>query len=218
MDLTEKTKAELREIAKKRDIKLPPGDLSIERLQGVIEDALLVQQVRREEEVREKLRADAKLKQNIADIQAEAELAKIKIVIPQNPTLVDVARLKKELGMKVSEPKPSPETLAIRKSKKVYATFKNLEEKGVDVVTAPGGEFRMRCWPGRRHVIPEWLIGYHDRQALTPQYKQIKDPRTGNTVSRLVDNDPRFIWQAHGDAPADAPFGVCVETKEAVAV
>jgi len=197
---------QLRTAAKEMDIKLPPGQMNIDKLRGMVEDAALERQIRREEKVRAKLKLEAQIRQGIADIQAEAEVAKISVSIPENPTLLDIARLKKELGFKIKEPKPSPEALAIQKSKRVYATFRNLESKDVDIVSCPGG-YRFHCWPGRVHCIPEWLVGYHRRQCKYPVYKRVKNAQ-GNEESVIDHYEPRFLWELHGDAPPDETFGV----------
>ena len=142
-------------------------------------------------------------------------MAKVKITIPADPTLADVVRLEKKLKMQIKQPKPSIETLAIEASKRVYATFRNMEEnsKDVDIKSCPGGKYVFHCWPGRKHVIPEWLIGYHAKQCSTPVMKNIENAE-GNMVPTQVGSEERFLWQVHGDAPQDAPFGVCI--KEAV--
>ena len=220
MDLTEKTPdqmdyEELRKTAKELGVKLPPGVMNIDHLRGVVKDAALERQIRKEMEVRNKLKKEAEIRQGIVDIEAQAQLANVTVTIPDNPTLVDIVRLKKELGMKIKEPKPSPEALAIQKSKKIYATFRNLESRGVDVPCLVGGH-RFHFWPGRKHVIPEWIIGYCQRQCVSPVYERVTDPVTGSTVSKLVRSEPRFLWEVHGDAPVDAPFGVVIQSAVAV--
>lgn len=221
MDQSEKTELDvLKEQAKKLNMKLPTGVLSAERVEefrAKVNDKRLEFQIRKEEEVRASIRAEAVIKQRLADVQAEADLSHIKITIPSEPTLVDVVRLEKRLKMQTKEPKPSPETLAIEASKKVFATFRNMEEnsKDVDVKSCPGGKYRFECWPGRKHVIPEWLIEYHRTRCTTPIVKNVTNSE-GNEIPTTVGHEERFLWQVHGPAPADAKFGVC--PLEAVAV
>lgn len=203
----------LREQAKEFGIDCPPNLVPGERMDKLkldITHARMKKRIVEEEKVRAEIRAAAEIKRRVADVEAEARLNHVEVTIPSDPTLADVVRLEKQLKMKVAEPKPSPETLAIRASKKVYATFINLEEKGVDVVSAPGGEHRFHCWPGKKHVIPEWLIKYHDEQCTVPVIKGVKNAE-GNTIPTKVGEEKRFLWQVHGDAPADAPFGVVIE-------
>lgn len=216
MDSPEKTELELlKEDAKKLGIKLPTGPTDIDKIRAVVDEARLEFQIRKEETIRAKLRAEAEIKRRLADVEAEASLASVKITIPADPTLTDVVRLEKKLKMQVKEPKPSIETLAIEASKKVYATFKNMEPNSdeVDIVSMPGGKYRFHCWPERKHVIPEWLIKYHAEQCTIPIMKN-RPNAAGNMVPTQVGTKERFLWQVHGDAPKDAPFGVCI--KEAV--
>ena len=218
MDQSEKTEIEeLKVQARKLGMKLPTGTPNLDNFRQEVNDRRLDFQIRKEEEVRAKIRAEAVIKQRIADVQAEAELSNIKITIPSEPTLADVTRLEKKLKMQIKEPKPSPETLAIEASKKVYATFRNMEEhsKDVDVKSCPGGKYSFHCWPNRKHVIPEWLIEYHRKQSVTPIVKNVTNSE-GNEIPTTVGHEERFLWQVHGPAPADAPFGVCA--LEAVAV
>ena len=216
MDQSEITeREELKVQARKLGMKIPTGVPVLDKFRQEVNDRRLEFQIRKEEKVRAEIKAEAVIKQRVADVQAEAELSHVKITIPSEPTLADVTRLEKKLKMKIKEPKPSPETLAIEASKKVYATFRNMEEncKDVDIVSKPGGKHRFHCWPGRKHVIPEWLIGYHTKQCVNSIVKNVTNAE-GNEIPTVVGHEERFLWQVHGDAPADAPFGVCpIEAK-----
>jgi hypothetical protein len=217
MDQSEKTELEeLKVQARKLGMKLPTGIPNLDKFRQEVNDRRLEFQIRKEEEVRAKIKAEAVIKQRVADVQAEAEISRVKITIPSEPTLADVVKLEKKLKMKIKEPKPSIETLAIEASKKVYATFRNMEEnsKDVDIVSKPGGKYRFECWPGKKHVIPEWLIEYHRKQCVNSIVKNVKNAE-GNEIPTVVGYEERFLWQVHGDAPADAPFGVCPIVAEA---
>ena len=169
------------------------------------------------EEIREKYRNQAKLRQRVAEVKASADLLKIKIKIPDEPTILDVVRLEKELGMKKKITKPSPETVAIEASKKVYALFRNLEQDDVDISCNVGGKYRFHFWPNKVHVLPEWLIGFY-RSNKNPsgtrphsEYKDVQgDP---NIVARMtpMERRARFTFEILGDAPKDAKFGVVTD-------
>lgn len=72
------------------------------------------------------------------------------------------------LGTDASKPThPDPETVAIETSPKVFATFINMEnpgmdgEMGADVAFTVGGKYRFHLWDGQTHVLPQCLITEH---------------------------------------------------------
>lgn len=86
---------------------------------------------------------------------------------------VDEAHLEKQRKLGADALKkthPSPETVAIENSPKVYATFVNMEnpgqdgEMGADVAFTRGDQYHFHLWDGQEHVLPECLISEHPEQ------------------------------------------------------
>lgn len=163
MELLTKSREELLEYASKLKLKLPKN-ISDERLRESIEIEAIRKTVELEEKVRLRLQEQSVMKRDIAEIQGEAAVRGIKIDIPKEPTLLDIVKLKKELHLMIKEPKPSPETLAIETSKKVYAVFHNREQEDMDVTFNVGGKHWFHFWPEKVHVIPNLLF---DSTSLT---------------------------------------------------
>lgn len=216
MELHEKNDKELRELAKKLQMTVPKN-IDTEDLRVKVERAAIERHEKVTEEVREKLREKAKIKQRLAEVKASAELLKITIKIPANPTLLDVVRFEKELGIKKKIPKPSPETLAIEASKKVYALFRNLEQDDVDIIENTGGKYRIQLWPDKVHVVPEWLIN-HYRSPKNPsgtypetKYKEVHGHEKIAAQMTPIKRRQRFSFEPLGDAPKDAKFGVVTD-------
>lgn len=217
MELLTKTREELEEIAEKLNIKVSKS-LADSTLIEKIETEAIRKTVELEEKVRLRLQEQSRMKREIAEVQAEASLRGITIDIPAEPTLDDIVKLKKKLNMMIKEPKPSPETLAIEKSKKVYALFRNLEQKDMDVNFCVGGKHWFHLWPGKVHVIPEYLIGYCRRRAKYPNYQKkvmrtLETAKVDEQVERSVrtDDEQRFTFEVLGDAPADSSFGIVLD-------
>lgn len=219
MELNEKSRKELWEFAKKLELQVTKN-IDTEDLRTKIEFALIERHEKKAEEVREKYRNQAKLNQRIAEVKASATIAKISITIPENPTIMDVVRLEKELGIKRKIPKPSPETVAIEASKKVYALFRNLEDENVDIVAMPGGKYRFHWWPNKVHVVPEWLINFY-RSRKNPsgtrphsEYREVSGHDKIAARMTPMERRQRFIFEIIGNAPKDAKFGIV--TDEAI--
>lgn len=213
MELHEKSREELWESAKRLGLK-PAKNIKTDVLADEVELATMKRRIRIEEEEREKLRVEYRIRQEIAEIRAAANLAKIPITIPDNPTAVDTARLRQEIGIKKKIAKPSPETKAIEASKKVYARFHNQESRDEDVHFNQGGKYDFDLWPERIHVLPEWLIGSLRRTAVIPIYGKIPDPHDDKKfISGRTGSLTRFIFEVLGDAPNDADFGVVLDKK-----
>jgi len=210
MELRERTREELLDMAKSLKLEVAKN-ITTEDLRAKVELEAIRHTVKVEEEVRADLQAKAKIKRDIAEIRATAELNNIEIKIPITPTLADVVRLQKELNIKKKEPKPSPETVAIQASKRVYAIFHNQEEDDVDMKCIPGGKYHFHFWPERIHVIPEWLVGYMRRQARVPIMGNRKNPLTEAMESVRIGWKNRVLFEVLGDAPKDAPFGVVLD-------
>jgi len=212
MGLREKTREELLELAKDFDLNVP-HNITNTVLQDRIERAAIAKTVAREEEVRAELQAKAKLRQDIAEIKATAELEGYAIEVPDNPTAEDIIKLRRQIGLKKAEPKPSPETVAIEKSKRVYAIFHNLEQDDLDIRCNPGGKYRFHFWPNRVHVIPQCLIKIFADRCVNPIYERQRDPNTGEVVSKRVGTKRRFMFEVLGQADDNASFGVVLDDK-----
>jgi hypothetical protein len=211
---------DLEKLAKSLNLK-PAKNIGDAKLRDMVERARIAHTIEIEEQERERLQAAAKLKRDIADIEATAKVKNIKIDIPKEPTLTDVIALRKELDMKVKEPIPSPEYVAIHSSQKVYATFHNTEQDDLDVKIMPGGVL-FHLWPERVHVIPKWLIGHCNRQAVYPIYEDRPDPVNPKMVRPVkVGNKRRWIFEEHStdingkpiEPPKNASFGVVLDDK-----
>lgn len=215
-----KSREELWEDAKKLGLEVAKN-IDTEDLRTKVEYAAIERREKVTEEVREKLRAKAIIKQRIAEVKVSAGLAGITILIPAEPTIVDVIRLEKELGIKKKEPKPSPETLAIKASKKVYALFRNLEQEDIDIFgVCVGGEYKFDFWHDKVHVLPQWLINQY-RSKSNPagtrphsEYKEIQGHKDVAAQMTRTERRPRFAFEVIGDAPQGAKFGVV--TDEAI--
>lgn len=217
MDLQEKSRKELLEIAKKLELQVAKN-IDTEVLRTKVEFAAIERHEKVTAEVRERLNNESKLKQRLAEVKASATLAGITLKIPKNPTIMDVVRLEKELGIKKKIPKPSPETLAIKASKKVYAIFK--EPDDVDIVACVGGKYRFHFWPEKVHVLPEWLINHYRSKknpaGTRPQSKFKEVHGHAKIAMRMTPTErrSRFTFEIIGDAPKDAKFGIV--TDEAI--
>ncbi len=214
MDLLENTRKELLEFAEKLSLK-PAKNISDDKLRTLIETEAIRKTVELEEKVRIDLQAAAKLRIDIAEIQAEAKVRGLTVKIPEEPTLMQIIEIKKKLNMSIKEPKPSPETLAIEASPKVYAMFRNLEQKDMDVKCNPGGKYWFHFWPGKIHVIPKYLIGFFRKNAVYPEYEKrvvaaVESAKVGATVEKSVrgGDEQRFTFEVLGEAPDDAKFGI----------
>lgn len=213
-ELREKSRKELFEIAKKLELTVAEN-ISDEALFSKVEFALIEQHEIKVEKIREEIRAKSKLRERVAEIKASADFLKISIKIPDDPTIFDVVRLEKEFGIKKKIPKPSPETLAIEASKKVYAIFK--EPDDVDVHVNVGGKYNFHFWPEKIHVLPEWLINqYRSKKnpfGMRPEskYKEISGHEKIAAGMTKVKMRSRFTFEIIGDAPQDAKFGIVTD-------
>ena len=231
MELLTKTRKELLEYGSKLKLDIPK-DVTEDKLRNLIETEAIRQSVELETTVRLRLEEKSRMKHDIAEIMAEAAVRGIKIDVPKEPTLVDIAKLKKELNLMIKEPIPSPETMAIEggvdpetgkvipPSKKVYAVFHNREQEDKDDFINPGGKYWFHLWPEKVHVLPEWLIGWLRKTARHPIYgkKMVPNPqgvKIGETVERTgrIGWKQRYLFEILGDAPVNASFGVVLDEK-----
>lgn len=215
-EIQEKTREELFVIAKKLELKIAKN-IDTEDLRSKVELAAIEQHEIKVEEIREKLRNKAKLRQRVAEVKASADLLKISIEIPDDPTILDVVRLEKELGIKKKIAKPSPETLAIEGSKTVYAIFRNLVQEDVDVRANPGGKYWFHFWPGKVHVVPEWLVSFYRSRKNTAgtrpvtKYKEVTGHDKIAARMTRTEMQQRFAFEIIGNAPKGAKFGVVTD-------
>lgn len=220
MELLTKTRGELLGYAEKMELK-PAKTISDDKLRTMVETEAIRRTVEMEETARLRLQEESRMRREIAEIRAEAELRSIAIKIPKKPALADIVKLKKKLNLMISEPKPSPETLAIEASKKVYAVFHNMEQKDMDIPHfTVGGKYWFHLWPEKVHVLPEWLIGHWRRTARVPIHdkKMVANPQAikiGDAVEKSVRVgwERRFLFDILGDAPDKASFGVVLDAK-----
>lgn len=219
MDLLTKTKEELLEYAKRLNLKVAKN-ITEDTLRRAVETEAIRQTETIKQTERLKLEEKSRMNRDLAEIRAEAEVRGVSISIPPNPTITDVVKLKKQLNLAIKEPKPSPETVAIETSKKVYAVFHNMEQKDMDITCNPGGKHWFHLWPEKVHVLPEWLIDYWRRTAVVPIYdkKMVPNPQSveiGGVVekSKRVGSQQRFLFDILGDAPPKASFGVVLDEK-----
>ena len=210
MELLTKSREELLGYAEKLKLEFPKN-ISDDKLRDMIETEAIKKSVEMEEAARLRLQEQSRMKRDIAEIQAEAAIRGIKIDIPKEPTMVDIIRLKKQLNLMIKEPKPSPETIAIEKSKKVYAIFHNREQEDMDVPFCPGGKHWFHLWPERIHIIPEWLIGHLRKTARYPVYEKVVSG--GKETTQRTGFKQRFLFEVLGDAPDNASFGVVLDEK-----
>jgi hypothetical protein len=173
-----------------------------------------------EEEAREKFRHERKMTIDRAEIIAESESLCIPIDIPENPTVLQLAKARKTLGMKKKEVKPSPETLAIEAGKRGYYIFTNREQDDAVHTTNLGGKYFITLVPDQVHVLSDFHIKRWRKCAVTPQYSKVQTgvvpgPGTvGQTAEKCIrtGDKPRFAFELLGEAPIDAPFGMVTDT------
>ena len=220
MELLSKSKEELLEMAKKLNLKVEKN-ISDDNLRDAIERESIRRTVEMEESVRLRLQEGSRMRQDIATIEAEAISRGVTIEIPAIPTLANIAVLKQKLDIITKEPKPSPETLAIEKSEKVYALFHNREQEDMDIPEfTVGGKYWFRLFPEKIHVLPKWLIGHWRKTAVVPVYdkKMVPNPEAvtmGGMVEKSVKVGvkQRWLFEIRGEAPKKASFGVVLDKK-----
>ena len=219
MDLLDKNKDELRELAKKLNLTIV-GNMSEDNLRTMVETEAIRKTIELEEKVRIDLQAAAKLRVDIAEIQAEAKVRGKTVEIPENPTLTQIIEIKKNLNLSIKEPKPSPETLAIEASKKVYAIFRNLEQKDMDMKCNPGGKYWFHFYPSKIYVIPEYFVRFFRKTAVHPNYEKrviaaVESAQVGATVEKTVrgEDEQRVMFEVLGEAPDDSKFGIVTDMK-----
>ena len=170
-----------------------------------------------EEDARAKFRHERQIKLDRATILAESESLHIKIDLPENPTELELAKARTALGLKKTEVKPSPETVAIEASKKGYYVFTNREQDDASHTVNPGGKYTIHLIPDQIHVLSEHHVRLFRKNAVLPVYDRVP---TGSTVEgqmgercERVGSKQRFSFDYLGEAPDDAQFGLVTDVK-----
>ena len=217
----EKAIAEAKEAPKVEPEKVDPlatpvddGKISLEEAKKI--DARL----KYEEEAREKFRHERKMIIDRAEIIAESESLCIPIDIPEKPTILQLTKARKTLGMKKKEVKPSPETLGIEAGKRGYYIFTNREQDDAVHTTNLGGKYFITLVPDQVHVLSDFHIKRWRKCAVVPQYSKVQTgvvPGPG-TVGQAAEqcvrtgDKPRFAFEYMGEAPINAEFGMVTDT------
>lgn len=151
-----------------------------------------------------------------ATIVAEAESLKIKIDLPENPTELQLARARRDLGIDKVAVRPSPETVAIEASARGYYRFTNIEQDDAAHTTILGGKYFIHLIPGQVHVLSKFHVETWDRIAIVPKYERQdtgvvpSDATTGQMAQECVKvaGTKRFMFEFLGEAPQNAAFGM----------
>lgn len=185
------------------------------------EAASIEARLRFEEETRDKIRAERKITTERAELIAESESLNIPIDLPDTPTILELARARRTLGLKKKEERPSPETLAIEAGKRGYYIFTNREQDDASHTVNLGGKYTIHLIPDQIHVLSDFHIKRWRQCAVVPEYKRVETGvvASDDTAGRLmqeckrVGGKPRFAFEHLGDAPQDAPFGLVTNKK-----
>lgn len=187
MNVSDMDDKQLREAARKLEVKCPPN-LGVEARKKV-EDDIKVAQLKKELELKDRAAAERKK---------------------------DVERL---LSLDpATKAKPSPETIAIANSKKVYAVYYNrTEDKNTDIEFNKGCTHTFHLYDRYIHVLPQCLIDEAEDPdnpaGKTPVHGTRKDlnPNVIGERSVIIGHESRFDYKVVGDAPQGVPFGVVLD-------
>ena len=154
-----------------------------------VEDAIKVAQYKKELELRDKAKAERK-----------KDVDRLLSLDPQ------------------TKAKPSPETIAIANSKKVYAVYFNrTEDKGTDIEFNKGCTHTFHLYDRYIHIMPQYLIDEAENLDIPtgkmPIHGTRKDTTPGVIGERsvIIGHESRFDYKVLGDAPQDAKFGVVLD-------
>lgn len=175
--------------------------------------------MRAEEEIRDKVRRERQITIERAEIAAESEVLNIPVELPEHPTELDLAKARKQLGIKKKEIKPSPETVAIEKSKRGYYKFFNREQEDASHTVNLGGKYVIHLVANQVHVLSAYHVKKWGQIAVTPEYGRVPTgvvagPGTvGQAVEKCVriGGKERFLFTYLGEAPPDASFGLVTD-------
>ncbi len=211
MNTDEMTTEQLKQTAKSLNIAVGPN-IKADTLRDKIGSALMYKQVRLEEEARQKIRLEYEMKTAMAEIRETAREANVTLEYPDEPTPADIVRLKRKLGMEILKPRPSPETLAIEKSKRAFYKFTNVADPKLDVNPNVGGKYFFHLFPGKTHCLPAWVVKFWEKKCRTPEYKKVVDPVDGveKHVRDTENEAQRWIFEFKGDAPDGHEFGIVI--------
>lgn len=177
--------------------------------------------LRFEEETRDKIRRERQIATDRAQIIAESESLCIPIELSENPSELELARARRQLGIEKKAIKPSPETLGIEAGKRGYYMFNNLEQEDASHTTNPGGKYTIHLIPDQIHVLSDFHIKLFAKNAVRPVYGRVPTgvvagPDTvGKPMERCqrIDSKRRWSFEYISEAPQDAPFGLVTDSK-----
>jgi len=128
--------------------------------------------------------------------------------------------LERQLGVDPqTKSRPSPETIAIANSEKVYAIFTNLDEDGVDEPFNVGGQHPFHLWCDFIHVLPKCVIDEirnpNTPTGTKPQYARRPHPTIPNLqIDTVVGNRKKCAFEILDlKPPTNAKFGVVLDRK-----
>jgi len=187
MSVSEMDDKQLREEAKRLEVKCPPR--IGEEARKKVEEDIKVAQYKKELELKDRAKAERKK---------------------------DVERL---LSLDpATKAKPSPETIAISNSKKVYAVYYNQTvDERTDIEFNKGCTHTFHLYDEYIHILPQCLIDEaNDPESptgKTPIHGTRKDSTPGVIGERsvIIGHKKRFRYEVLGDAPQEAKFGVVLD-------
>lgn len=194
-ELAEKTPKELREIAKKLELNLPPA-LGKEKIVDVITTAMIEKQMRIENQVRDKLRKEA---ESHPDYGLKAGL-----VPKPAPETLAIEKSPKVIVKFINMENPATES----------------GEPGADW-QFDCGAYHFHLYDRKEHVLPAILVSTDKKdfwisrlqRCVLPVFANKQD-KQGRQVSVQVGSIPRFEFITLGPAPDDAKFGLIAEKAE----
>jgi len=209
--LTERSKPELQEFAKKLGLNLPPT-LGVKKLAYAIKVEQTKQNLLAEKEAMTQIDADERERLGLRDHAS------------RNPSLEEICIYggvwKKKVRGVVTE-------IEYERSPVRRVTFLNTEDPGADVKFSKGGIFfhifdkdakKQQCI----NIMPACLFSKEKRYAQIslaspdrgiPVFADVKQ-QGGEVVSEIVGRTPRFQFIDLGPAPKDAEFGLYLKESE----
>jgi len=189
MNVSEMDEKQLREAAKKLEVKCPPN-MGVEARKKV-EEEVAVAQYKKELEFKEK--AMAQRKKDVAEMLNLDPQTKAKPA----PETVAIANSKKVYA--------------------VYRNL--TEDKGTDIEFRRGPLHLFHLYDRYLHVLPMCLIEEAEDPdcpiGKTPIHGLRRDPKlpagVAGEVSQIIGYESRFDYVVKGDAPDGAPFGVVLD-------
>lgn len=193
MELFNKTKEQLLDIAKDLNMQIPPK-IGLDKLRRKIDREILKRRIQDEAAAHAEATAEAKVALGIDDSK------------PMKPSLEYVGiygGINPLTGEKV-EP-----------SERRYYVFTNQASPDADEQMIPGGVF-FHLFPNRLHVLPVYIVRGWQQTCRKPRYEDVEDPTAGprgmgGKVSKIVGYTQMYSFEDRGHAPDDAEFGVVLD-------